>query len=50
MSMQAEPQVRLSIAAQFPAHFFLENIALRHDNSMLVTVVTRNELYYTCCA
>jgi hypothetical protein len=46
MSPQAQPQVRLSIAAQFPAHFFLENIALRHDNSMLITVVTRNELHY----
>jgi hypothetical protein len=46
MSPQAEPRARLSIAAQFPAHFFLENIALRHDNSMLITVVTRNELHY----
>jgi hypothetical protein len=46
MSLQREPKVQLSVAAQFPMHFFLENIALRGDNSMLITVVTRNELYY----
>jgi hypothetical protein len=44
--MTSGPQVGLSIAAEFPAHFFLENIAVRRDNSMLITVVTRNELYY----
>lgn len=36
----------LAIAAKFPEHFFLENIAIRHDNSMLVTVANRKELYY----
>jgi len=39
-------QPRLSIAAQFPAHYFLENIAVRQDNSMLITVVQPKELYY----
>src|SRR5215813_3708670 len=29
MSPHAELQVRLSVAAQFPVHFFLENIAVR---------------------
>jgi hypothetical protein len=46
MSPHAEPQVSLSIDAQFPAHFFLENIAIRHDNSKLVTAVTPHALYY----
>jgi hypothetical protein len=45
MSPHAELQVRLSVAAQFPVHFFLENIAVRHDNSMLITAVTPKELY-----
>lgn len=40
------PNPRLSIAANFPEQFFLENLAVRHDNSVLVTVVTRKELYY----
>ena len=46
MSPHVELQVRLSVAAQFPVHFFLENIAVRHDNSMLITVVTPKELYF----
>ena len=46
MSPHDELQVRLSVAAQFPVHFFLENIAVRHDNSMLITVVTPKELYF----
>lgn len=32
--------------ARINSGVFLENIALRHDNSMLITVVTRNEVYY----
>lgn len=47
MSRHSQPQVRLTIAASFPAHFFLENLAVRRDNSMLITVVTRKELYYS---
>src|SRR5262245_62007267 len=39
-------QTRLSIAARFPPHYFLENIAVRQDNSMLITVVQPKELYY----
>ena len=39
-------QARLTIAAEFPQHFFLENLAVRHDNSMLIAVVNRKELYY----
>jgi hypothetical protein len=46
MRKYSVPQIRLAIAAQFPAHFFLENIAVRHDNSLLITVANRRELYY----
>jgi len=46
MSRQSQPQTRLTIAASFPAHFFLENLVVRQDDSMLITVVTRKELYY----
>jgi hypothetical protein len=46
MPSNAAPQVRLSIAAEFPVHFFLENIAVRHDNSMLISVVTQKQLYF----
>jgi hypothetical protein len=46
MPSNAAPQVRLSIAAEFPVHFFLENIAVRHDNSMLISGVTQKQLYF----
>jgi hypothetical protein len=39
-------QARLTVAASFLPHFFLENLAIRHDNSILVTVATRKELWY----
>ena len=38
--------VTLTVAASFPPHFFLENLAVRADNSILVTVATRKELWY----
>lgn len=46
MSFETEAPVRLSIAGNFPEQFFLENLAVRHDNSLLISVVTRKELYY----
>jgi hypothetical protein len=46
MSSNAARKVQLSIAAEFPVHFFLENIAVRHDNSMLISVVTQKQLYF----
>ncbi len=39
-------QARLTVAASFLPHFFLENLAIRYDNSILVTVATRKELWY----
>ena len=46
MTSDVAPQVRLTVAASFLPHFFLENLAVRHDNSILVTVATRQELWY----
>ncbi len=46
MSPPEKPQSLISIAAQFPKHYFLENIAIRRDNSMLITVVQPKGLYY----
>lgn len=39
-------QPRLKVAVEFPEHFFLESLAVRHDNSLLVTVANRKALYY----
>jgi hypothetical protein len=46
VSRHSKLHTRLSIAAQFPADYFLENIAVRQDNSMLITVVQPKELFY----
>ena len=37
---------KLSIAATFPIDYFIENIAVRNDGSILVTVLLHNEVYY----
>ena len=44
--MPSIPQAKLTIVAEFPPHFFLENLAVRHDGSMLVTVQNRKELWF----
>jgi hypothetical protein len=46
ISMQSTAEARLTIAAEFPRRYFLENLAVRHDNSILVTVANRKELHY----
>jgi hypothetical protein len=38
-------QATLGIVAEFPEHFFLENLAVRSDGSILVTVMNRKELW-----
>lgn len=38
-------QAKLTVVAEFPQHFFLENMAVRADGSMLVTVQNRRELW-----
>ena len=40
------PTVKLTTVAQFPAGYFLENVAVRADGSMLVTAVNKKELWY----
>ncbi len=39
-------QAKLTTAAYFPKKYFLENLAIRSDCSVLVTVLNRNELWY----
>jgi hypothetical protein len=38
--------VKLSAVATFPKNYFLENLAVRSDNSILVTVLNHNELWF----
>ncbi len=40
------PQAKLTIVAEFPEHFFLENMAVRAEGSMLITVQNRKELWF----
>ena len=40
------PSVKLNTVATFPKHYFLENLAVRSDNSVLVTVLNHQELWY----
>lgn len=44
--MPSVPQAKLTVVAEFPERFFLENMAVRADGSMLITVQNRKELWY----
>ena len=46
MPTERVPQAKLTTIATFPIHYFLENMAIRADGSILVTVANRNELWY----
>jgi hypothetical protein len=46
MSPSPVPQVRLATVATFPRNYFLENLAVRADNSILVTALNHKELWY----
>ena len=46
MSHNKAPQARLTTVAEFPKGHFLENLAVREDNSVLVTVLSHKELWY----
>jgi hypothetical protein len=39
-------QAKLAVAAVFPAGYFLENLAIRQDGSVLVTAQNHKELWY----
>jgi hypothetical protein len=40
------PIAQLTTVAQFPAGYFLENVAVRADGSVLVTALNKKELWY----
>ena len=46
MSHNKAPQARLTTIASFPENYFLENLAVRSDNSVLVTAMNQHELWY----
>lgn len=44
--MPAADQAKISVVAEFPEHSFLENLAVRADGSILITVQNRKELWF----
>lgn len=46
MTHNKAPQANLSVVAEFPEQYFLENLAVREDNSVLVHVANKKELWY----
>ena len=46
MGTNSVTRAELVTVAKFPEHFFLENLAVRSDGSILVTVLNRKELWY----
>ena len=42
-SRNEAPSVKLSTVATFPKNYFLENLAVRSDNAVLVTVLKKAE-------
>ena len=43
--MPTTTQAKLTIVAEFPEHYFLENLAVRGDGSILVTAMNKKELW-----
>jgi hypothetical protein len=46
MTYNTVQRVALTKIASFPRHYFLESLAMRGDNSILVTVMNHSELWY----
>ena len=46
MSTNKAPQARITTIAEFPPGYFLENLVVREDGSVLVTEVNHRELWY----
>jgi hypothetical protein len=42
-------RAKVTVVAQFPPNYFLENIVVRHDGSILITVLNQKHLYYLPC-
>src|ERR1700749_4296143 len=40
------PKAHLTTVAEFPKNYFLENLAVRSDNSILITAMNHGELWY----
>ena len=45
-SSHESPYAKLSTVAMFPTNYFLENLAVRGDDSVLVTVLNHNQLWF----
>lgn len=46
MSHNKAPQATYTTVAEFPKQYFLENLAVRADNSVLIHVANKKELWY----
>ena len=46
MSHNKAPQAGVTPVAEFPTQYFLENLAVRKDNSVLIQVANKKELWY----
>jgi hypothetical protein len=46
MSNANWPKAKLATVASFPENYFLENLAVRADNSVLITALNHNQLWY----
>jgi hypothetical protein len=46
MSTETAPQAKLTTVASLPANYFLENLVVRADNSVLITALNHKELWY----
>ncbi len=46
MPVEAVPQAKITTVVTFPINYFLENLAVRSDNSLLVTVLNHKELWF----
>jgi hypothetical protein len=46
MSPSHLTQASVTAVATFPPQYFLENLVMREDQSLLITVLNRGELWY----
>ncbi len=46
MSHNKAPQASVTPVAEFPTQYFLENLAVRKDNSVLIQIANKKELWY----
>ena len=46
MSHNEAPQATVTTVAKFPVKYFLENLVVREDNSVLITAMNNKELWY----